>query len=306
MKQTLYFGNPCYLSKLNAQLIVKLAKSNEKTIDKISDIIASIPIEDIGIVILDHNQITITHSLLSEFSNNNISLITCDDTHHPNGMILSIDGNHIQSARFKTQISASEKFKKSLWQQVIKKKIINQSVLLKNKGIDIDNMYYWMRNVRSGDPDNYEARAAIYYWKNIFHEKHKFKRDRFGFYPNNLLNYGYSILRATVARNIVSCGLLPTLGIQHRNKYNAFCLADDIMEPYRPFVDHIVTEIIEHDNNSMELSIDNKKQLLEISSYKVVMESQTSSVMNSIHQTCSSLVQCYAGEKKRIVFPDFL
>jgi len=220
IKRTLYFGNPAYLKTKDEQLVIELQETGE---------VKSAPIEDIGILILDHQQITITQAVLVKLLANNTAIITCDNTHHPVGLQLSLDGHTLQSQKFKVQIEASVPLKKQLWQQTITAKITNQANLLKQERIENKYMLNLAQCVKSGDSDNSEARAAVYYWKNIFPDFLQFRRERYGPPPNNLLNYGYAILRAIVARSLVSSGLLPTLGIHHRNQYNAYCLADDIM-----------------------------------------------------------------------------
>jgi len=187
-----------------------------------------LPIEDIGVVILDHQQITISQALIAKLLANNVALITCDNSHHPTGLLLNLDGNTLQSAKFQAQIEASLPLKKQLWQQTVAAKISNQANVLESKGTGAKNLRNWSMEVKSGDADNHEAMAAVYYWKNLFEIFPEFKRERFGEPPNNLLNYGYAILRAVVARAIVGSGLLPTLGIFHKNQYNAYCLADDL------------------------------------------------------------------------------
>ncbi|MDD2300706.1 MAG: type II CRISPR-associated endonuclease Cas1, partial [Fermentimonas sp.] len=174
----------------------------------------------------------------------------------------------------------------------------------KNNSI-IDNMKVWANDVKSGDPDNYEARAAVYYWANLFNEIEGFSRHREGIPPNNLLNYGYAILRAVVARSLVASGLLPTFGIHHRNKYNAYCLADDIMEPYRPFVDKMVCDIVAEKRNIDELSQDIKFKLLNIPVLDVVIDDQRSPLMVAVGQTSASLYKCYEGSLRRVKYPSF-
>ena len=165
---------------------------------------------------------------------NNSAVITCDSKSMPVGLMLPLYGNTTQNERFRQQLDASVPLKKQLWQQTIKSKIDNQaSVLEKCTAGEVKCMRIWANDVKSGDPDNLEARAAAYYWKGLFANVKGFTREREGISPNNLLNYGYAILRAIVARGLVTSGLLPTLGIHHHNRYNAYCLADDIMEPYR-------------------------------------------------------------------------
>lgn len=300
IKRTLHFSNPAYLSLQQDQLNIDLP--HLKTLGE-KESKKSVPIEDIGIVILDHQQITITHGCIAALLANNAAIITCNHTHLPTGMMLPIDGHDIQSERFRYQIDASQPLKKQLWQQTVQYKILNQAAVLFHRGIPCDNMVYWARNVRSGDPDNYEARAAAYYWKNVFPKKVDFFRGRDGDPPNNLLNYGYAILRAIVARGLVSSGLLPTLGIHHRNKYNAYCLADDIMEPYRPYVDLIVLRIIDNGENFLELGTSIKSQLLGIATVDVQFEKGKSPLMVGLQSTTSSLAKCYEGVIRKINYP---
>jgi CRISPR-associated protein Cas1 len=300
IKRTLHFSNPAYLSLQQDQLNIDLP--HLKTLGE-KESKKSVPIEDVGIVILDHQQITITHGCIAALLANNAAIITCNHTHLPTGMMLPIDGHDIQSERFRYQIDASQPLKKQLWQQTVQCKILNQAAILYDRGIPCDNMVYWARSVRSGDPDNYEARAAAYYWKNVFPKKVDFFRGRDGDPPNNLLNYGYAILRAIVARGLVSSGLLPTLGIHHRNKYNAYCLADDIMEPYRPYVDLIVLRIIDNGENFLELGTSIKSQLLGIATVDVQFEKGTSPLMVGLQSTTSSLAKCYEGIIRKINYP---
>ncbi|GGI27195.1 type II CRISPR-associated endonuclease Cas1 [Pedobacter mendelii] len=300
IKRTLHFSNPAYLSLQQNQLAIDLPhlkslgeKESKKTI----------PIEDIGIIILDNQQITITHGCIAALLENNAAIITCNQSRHPTGMMLPIDGHNTQSERFRYQIDASQPLKKQLWQQTAQAKILNQAAVLFNRNIPCENMVHWAKSVRSGDPDNYEGRAAAYYWKNVFPKKIDFFRGREGDPPNNLLNYGYAILRAIVARGLVCSGLLPTLGIHHRNKYNAYCLADDIMEPYRPYVDEIVLGIIDRGENFLELGTSIKTQLLGIATVDVQFEKSKSPLMVGLQSTTSSLAKCYEGTIRRINYP---
>lgn len=300
IKRTLLFNNPAYLSKENEQLRIDLPGFKE-----LDPVYAkqTVPIEDIGVLVLDNQQITITHGCLGALLANNVAVISCNSNHMPVGMWLPLDGNHTQSEHFRIQIDASQPLKKQLWQQTIQAKIRNQAAVLSERGIATDNMEYWAQSVRSGDPDNYEGRAAAYYWKNVFHKKLEFFRGREGDPPNNLLNYGYAILRAIVARSLVSSGLLPTLGIHHRNKYNAYCLADDIMEPYRPYVDRIVCGIIDRGENFLHLGKEIKGQLLNIASEDVRFENYTSPLLVGMSRTTSSLAKCYEGTLRKIAYP---
>ncbi|MBD3750505.1 MAG: type II CRISPR-associated endonuclease Cas1 [Sphingobacteriales bacterium] len=303
IKRTLAFTNPAYLNLKDQQLQIDLPhlkvlgdEESKKTI----------PIEDIGVIVLDHQQITITHACMAALLNNKVALITCDHSHHPVGMLLPLDGHDTQSERFKFQIEASNPLKKQLWQQTTQAKIWNQAAVLAQRGIPHDNMLHWAKSVRSGDPDNYEGRAAAYYWKNVFPPKVDFFRRREGHPPNNLLNYGYAILRAMVARSLVSSGLLPTLGIHHRNKYNAYCLADDIMEPYRPYVDLIVLRIVDNGENFLELGQSIKSQLLAIGSVDVTFEKGRSPLMVGLQYTTASLARCFEGKARKINYPSII
>ena len=307
IKSTLYFGNPAYLSLRNNQLIIKLpeVEKNDTLPDSFKkDTVRSKPIEDIGIVVLDHKQITITSGVLEALLENNCAVITCDCKSMPVGLMLPLCGNTTQNERFRDQLDASLPLKKQLWQQTIKMKIENQAtVLSKSRNCEIKNMRVWANDVRSGDPDNLEARAAAYYWKNLFPDIEGFTREREGLPPNNLLNYGYAILRAVVARGLVSSGLLPTLGIHHHNRYNAYCLADDIMEPYRPYVDELIVSII-NNCDIADLSKEIKAKLLTIPTLEVSVNGKRSPLMVAVSQTTASLYKCFSGELRHIAYPE--
>ena len=222
IKKTLCFSNPAYLSMRNAQLVIKLPeveKADNLTEDFKKTTEVTRPIEDIGVVVLDNKQITITQGALEALLENNCAVITCDSNHLPVGLLLPLVGNTTQNERFRDQLDASQPLRKQLWQQTMQQKIRNQAAVL-NKCSDAETkcMMVWANDVRSGDPDNYEARAAVYYWRCLFGHIPGFIRDREGVAPNNLLNYGYAILRAVVARSLVASGLLPTLGIHHHNR----------------------------------------------------------------------------------------
>lgn len=302
VKRTLYFGNPAYLSMRYKQLVIRMPE-----VEKCSslpdhfkrDAERTIPIEDIGVVVLDNRQITVTHGVLEELLGNNVAIITCDSSCMPIGLMLPLSGNSIQNERFRAQLDSSLPLRKQLWQQTIEQKISNQAyVLSESRGVEVRNMYKWASSVKSGDTDNLEARAAVYYWSNLFEN---FKRDRDGTPPNNLLNYGYSILRAVVARSLVCSGLLPTLGIHHHNRYNAYCLADDIMEPYRPIVDRVVIDL--YDSGLTELTKDVKARLLAIPTLDVNIGALRRPLMVAVSQTTTSLYRCFASESRKITYP---
>lgn len=307
IKRTLYFGNPAYLSAKLAQLEIRLpqVENNETLSDYFKEsVVKRIPIEDIGVVVLDHKQITITQGAMSALLDNNVAVISCDEHRMPSGLMLPLDGNTTQSERFREQIEASLPLKKQLWQQTIQAKILNQStVLYRQRGLECGNMEAWAKQVKSGDADNLEGRAAAFYWQNLFGHIKEFRRDREGVPPNNLLNYGYAILRAVVARSLVGSGLLPTLGIHHHNRYNAYCLADDIMEPYRPYVDKLVAEIVDSGADITNLTKEIKGQLLSIPVLDVVINGRRSPLMIGVGMTTASLYKCYSGEIRKIAYP---
>lgn len=307
IKKTLCFSNPAYLSLRDAQLVIKLpevekAANVTKEFKKANEMTR--PIEDIGVVVLDHKQITITQGALEALLENNCAVITCDSNHMPVGLMLPLVGNTTQNERFRDQLDASLPLRKQLWQQTIQYKIRNQAAILAQcSDAETRCMQVWANDVRSGDPDNLEARAAVYYWKNLFGHTSGFVREREGVAPNNLLNYGYAVLRAVVARSLVASGLLPTLGIHHHNRYNAYCLADDIMEPYRPYVDRLVYDITEQYGVDVELSKDIKAELLTIPTLDVVIAGKRSPLMIASSQTTASLYKCFSGELRKIVYP---
>jgi CRISPR-associated protein Cas1 len=298
IKRTLYFGNPAYLHKNNLQLKIHEPKTNNE--------LGSIPIEDIGVVLLDNPQITITHALMTALLERNTAIISCNSKHLPTGLMLPLEGNTLQSERFRYQVEASEPLKKNLWQQTVKAKVENQAALFQRFAIDNKRLKALVPQIQSGDPDNVEARAASVYWKILFKED-DFTRNRFGEAPNAHLNYCYAILRSIVARALVGSGLLPTLGIFHRNKYNAYCLADDIMEPYRPFCDELVYTMWQNGEiEEEEITREHKAKLLSIASMDVLFDKQKSPLMVGLSRTTNSLFECYKGERRKIIYPEFI
>jgi CRISPR-associated protein Cas1 len=293
IKRTLYFGNPARLSTRTEQLVVK--REHEEEI--------SVPIEDIGLVILDHVQLSYTQALISKLLENNCAVIFCNDTHHPTGMLLNLDGHTLQSQKFKAQIEASLPLKKQLWQQTVQAKIENQAKLLRMQRKEAKYLEELAGKVKSNDADNCEALAASYYWKHLFPAFLQFTRHREGEPPNGLLNYGYAILRAVCARSLTASGLLPTLGIFHRNQYNAYCLADDIMEPYRPYVDRVVCDIVRDNGQLLEMRGDLKKILLGIPAMDVNIDGEKSPLMNAMQRTTASLARCFEGKQRKILYP---
>lgn len=308
IKKTLCFSNPAYLSLRNAQLVIQIPdtiKEDEETpaIKKTKE--RTIPIEDIGVVVLDNKRITITTGVMEALLENNAAVITCDSRSMPTGLMLPLYGNTLQNERFRDQLDASLPLRKQLWQQTVKQKIANQEVVLRSyTEAETRCMKAWVEDVRSGDADNLEARAAAYYWRKIFPALPDFVRGREGEPPNNLLNYGYAILRAVIARALVSSGMLPTLGIHHHNRYNAYCLADDIMEPYRPYVDELVIKMMRNYPDYSTLTRELKGELLNIPVLDVTIDSKRSPLMIAASQTTASLYKCFSGELRKIAYPE--
>jgi CRISPR-associated protein Cas1 len=304
IKKTVYLGNPYHIKLKDAQLEFMVPEG--KGIDSLMT--KKLPLEDLGVLILDHPQITITHPVLQQIAAFNVALVSCDSNHMPASLLMPLEGHNTQQERFRAQISASEPLKKQLWQQTIKCKIYNQGKILIEIGKPEEGEYLLKlsEEVKSGDTANMEGRAAAYYWKNIFSNYIvQFTRDRIGPSPNHLLNYAYAIIRATVARALVGSGLLPTLGIHHKNKYNAYCLADDMMEPYRPYADKLIYEMLQLSmGNEIELNKEIKGQILALLGKEVMLNNTRSPMMVAIQKTSSSLAQCYEGDMRKLLYPE--
>ena len=292
IKRTVSIENPAYLSVRDKQLIIKRESAED----------VSVPIEDLGFLILDNEQITVTKPALTSLLENNTSVILTDEKHMPSGMMMPLSGNTLQGERFRHQINSSMPLKKRLWQQIIKIKIKNQGRLLHSLGLKDIYLKRLIPKVKSDDSANMESIAAKYFWKH-FITIPGFRRERFGDPPNNLLNYGYAILRAVIARSLIGSGLLPTIGIHHKNRYNAYPLADDIMEPYRPFVDDVVLQLSAVTKNENELTPEVKRELLSIPQIGVIMDGEKSPLLIAASKTSSSLYKCFSGESKHIAYP---
>ncbi|MCX7742923.1 MAG: type II CRISPR-associated endonuclease Cas1 [Flavobacteriales bacterium] len=318
IKRTLYFGNPAYLSLRQGQLLVRLpeaeaaiALAQDQLDERFTaayqkEAVASIPIEDIGLVVLDHAQVVLSQALLATLLEYNVAVITCNAQHMPQGLFFPLAAHTVQTERFKHQLEASAPLMKNLWQQTVSAKIMNQAALLVQYNIPARNMQEWARQVKSGDSENHESRASAYYWSKLFTpDIPNFRRHREGEPPNQLLNYGYAILRAIIARALAGSGLLPTRGIFHRNKYNAFCLADDIMEPYRPWVDALVKNMVVQQEDYQKITKFQKQVLLNIPTLDVLIDGERSPLMVAAQRTTASLARCFAGEQRKIVYPEW-
>lgn len=291
LKRALFFSTPYCLNLRNGQMVIHTREA--------PDIPKSVPIEDIGFVVLEDQQTSITLPLLNALSDNNVAVIFCGENRMPNAMLMNLDSNKTQGESYRSQIEASEPLKKGLWKQIVEAKIRNQSALLQKLGRDGSKLKPYYMNVKSADADNREGIAAKIYWSELFGTD--FIRSRDGLPPNNLLNYGYTILRAAVTRSIMGSGLFPAFGIFHRNRYNAFPLADDLMEPYRPYVDELVYNL--HNQGHEQLTKEVKGQLLRI----LFVDTHFDKVMRPLDVgltfTSSSMAKCLSGIQKKIVYP---
>lgn len=295
IKQTITIGSPYHLAFHNEQLVLQHKETGERF---------QRPIEDLGLLMIDHPQVTLTATLLHRLTAANVIVIYCDANHMPAGILFPFEGHHIQSQHYRFQLTASPARKNQIWQQIIKEKIRNQAMVIKAIGKSALALDVMARKVRSGDPNNLEGKAAKWYWQHLFGEG--FKRDRYGAPPNPSLNYGYAILRAATARAIASAGLLPALGIHHHNKYNAFCLADDLMETFRPFVDWIVWNNRQTDPEYHVLTPERKSRLLKVLQSDTLLSGKRTPLQISLQHTASSLVQVYKKETAKLQLPAFL
>lgn len=289
LKRTLLIENKASIHTKNLQLVIKTDERD-----------ANIPIEDIGCIVIDNAETYLSMNAMNLLIENNASIVICGKNHLPNGLFLNLNSHHIQQEIFKKQIEASQPLKKQLWQQTVIEKVKNQSELLQKITGSKNPLIHFASKVQSGDTTNMEGAAAAHYWKSFF--ELNFKRERFGDYPNNFLNYGYAILRAATARALSGSGLLNTFGIHHKNKYNAFALADDIMEPFRPIVDELVLEIMQN-YDEQELNTEIKLKLLGILTRTVYFKEEKSTLMVALQKTAYSLQHCFYGERKKINYP---
>ncbi|WP_347069471.1 type II CRISPR-associated endonuclease Cas1 [Flavobacterium sp. WV_118_3] len=294
LKRTIYIGNPSYLKVKDNQLYIE-----DPLLKEVKGIV---PIEDIGFLIMDHPQITLSNPLIVMMQQHNVAIISCDESHLPLGLMLPISGHVEHSERLKHQIGISEPLRKQLWKQTVESKIFQQKELLRKLKLPHDILSKYMNDVKSGDSTNMEGIAAQYYWSHLFDN---FLRERKGEAPNNFLNFGYAILRSMVARALVCSGLHPTIGIFHRNKYNAYCLADDIMEPYRPYVDEMVWEWMNTPLATHELDKNAKAHLLQLATRDVSISGLQRPLMTALSITTSSLCKCFMGTSRMIHYPVF-
>lgn len=294
--RSIYIGNPAHLKLKDEQMYILCPETKAMK--------GKVPVEDLGLLMLDHFQITISHQLIQKMMGNNVVVVSCDSHHLPHGIMLPLYGHTQHSHRLKDQIEVSEPLKKQLWKQTIECKIANQSEVLRRLGNYYEPMIDYQLNVKSGDITNMEGIAAQHYWKYLI--SLDFLRHRFGDSPNNFFNFGYAVLRSIVARSIVETGLLPVLGIFHKNKYNPYCLADDLMEPYRPFVDLLVMQWLEKFPETDELTKEFKAHILQIATKDLKIDGLKRPLMVAVKTTATSLYKCYKGQKRLISYPELM
>lgn len=291
LKRSLVFSNPVYLSLRNQQLVITFKDAPDKS--------TTIPIEDIGMVVIEHQQVIATLPLLNAFTDGGVQVVFCNAKGMPSFMLQSFEGGNLQGETLRNQIACGEVLKKQLWKQIVEVKIKNQAAVLDKVGQDGSILKPLYSNVKSGDADNREGIAARFYFQQLFGAD--FLRDRELLGINALLNYGYAILRAAVARAIVSSGLFPAIGLFHHNRSNAFPLADDLMEPYRPFVDEIVYDLAI--KGQTDLTKETKAQLLLVLYTDTIFEKVTRPLSVGLSLTTASLTKCYAKECIKLSLP---
>lgn len=291
LKQTLVFTNPFRLSLKNSQLVIATKEMPDET--------RTVPIEDVGMVMIENQMVSVSMPLLNELVDAGVAVILCDKKGMPHAMLQNLDGNNLQGEYLRNQIEVGEVLRKQLWKQVVEAKIKNQAALLekyRGKGALLKPFYL---NVKSGDSDNREGIAARLYWGAMYGDD--FVRDRNADGINSLLNYGYTVLRAATARALVSAGLTPSLGIFHHNRSNAFPLADDMMEAYRPFVDEIVYHLCEE--GKLDLNKETKSELLRVLTCDTFFPKVTRPLQIGLSMTMASLAKCYSGKQKNLSLP---
>lgn len=307
-KRFVYVSNPAYLHKDNNQMWLRPPEDSGREAQKVA-------IEDVAVLMLDNAQLTISSGLLRALLEHNAAVVLCDESHLPIGMFLNLDGHREQTKIHKAQLSASKSLQYNLWKQTIAAKIKNQAAHLRQRGLPDKRLRVLLEKLKPGDTENCEAQAARSYWNYLFSPlsiplsnpnlaEGYFLRGQHGDPPNNLLNFGYTVLRSMMARSLVGSGLLPALGIFHRNQYNSFCLADDIMEPYRPFVDALVYEVLEAEMAYRTMTREVRAYLLKLPQLKTRIGEFEGPLEVCLRHTTSSLRKCFLGESRKLKFPE--
>jgi len=285
-------SEPAHLSVRDGLLVVRQHDKGETTI----------PFEEVAVLVVSHRQVAYTHSVFAELAKHGGVFVACDERHIPVGLLSPLEGHHLQAERFARQADASTPLKKRLWQQVVRAKVSAQGNLLQALHQNDHGLIAMASRVKSGDSDNIEGQAARRYWPVLFGDA-SFKRDHEREDQNKLLNYGYSVLRAMTARAVCASGLHPTLGLHHHNRYDAYCLADDLMEPYRPVVDAIVAVLVLQRGSDIQLDREIKRELLNALGGRVKMGNEERTIFDALGKTCASLAKAYEGKTQKLLLP---
>lgn len=267
---------------------------------------ATIPIEDLGVVIVDDARASYTQAVFLELLAAGATVMVTGRDHLPVGMMLPLDAHHVLTERHRAQIAASEPTRKRVWQALVHAKISQQGLVLAHFTGKDAGLGPMAKRVRSGDPDNYEAQAAQRYWPVLFGRQ--FRRDREAGGINALLNYGYAVVRAAIARGVVASGLIPSLGVFHRNRANPFCLADDLLEAYRPYVDWRVRLLLDENGGEAPGELDRaaKAALLSLFNETVLISARRNPLLVAIQLSAASLARVLTGEGKALALPSGL
>lgn len=285
------------ISREPAYLSVKL---NQLQIRRGEETVGSFPCEDIGVLVVDHPQTTYSHGALASLAESDAALVVCGRDHLPIAVLLPLADHSQVVWRLYDQLQASQPIRKQIWKQLVQAKIIAQAAMLDPDAPARSKLIDLARSVRSGDPNNVEAQAARVYWANWLPDE-IFRRDQDGDGLNSLLNYGYAILRAALARAIVAAGMHPALGLKHKNRSNAFCLADDLIEPLRPLVDNQAREL--YRQGVCQIDQEAKVALLQLLAQEVDSNGKRGPLMVALHQYVASLGRCLRGESRKIEVP---
>lgn len=285
-----------------AESPAKLRVERRQLVIEVDPESARVPLEEIAVLVVAHPQVSYTQAVLSELAAQGATFVTCDRSRMPVGILLPLDGHSVQTERFRKQLELSKPKCKRAWREIVKAKVLMQAALLEERLETDAGLRPLLSQIRSGDPSNIEGRAARKYWTALFGSD--FRRDRDVAGHNSMLNYGYAILRAATARAIVATGLHPSLGVHHHNKYNSFCLADDLMEPYRPLVDQAVADLVDQYGDIPDLSQEVRAGILESLTGYVVIGDQQRTLFDALSITAASLAKLILEETECIVLPE--
>ncbi|BAG13706.1 type II CRISPR-associated endonuclease Cas1 [Candidatus Endomicrobiellum trichonymphae] len=292
--RTVFFSKPCSLSVKNSQLYCRFQDST----------VHDIPIEDISVIVLESNRINLTSALISECSQSNIVIFSCDSSHIPCGIYVPFNQHSRFTQTANSQVKWDTAFKNRIWQKIVKQKICNQAEIIKKYSFaNYVGLKGTCDRVQSGDKTNCEAFAAKIYWESIFEN---FQRNKNSDIRNSALNYGYAIVRGVVARSLASSGFITCFGVHHSNDLNAFNLADDIIEPFRPFVDDIAIDIFKNSETSKELLKEHKQQLLSVLSTDCIFNDKNSNILTAASQTTESfMIASRELNPDKLLLPEF-